>query len=655
MDRHTLPHSDGSEACAIGPSKLWWLVFLGLWAWQVWMTLSLFAPPATSETANLRAVCQAAWERLLDDEPVVSGRHPLHLYFGYLGAQTFRERGTLCRYDPSFQAGFLKTPVFDVGSRPAELFLLLGGADYRPAAYKIGLAVCCALVPLFLALAARGLGLRGGWSCLAVALGLLVQWSTPGQTAFEQGDLDLFLAGIASLAFVGLLLAFHRAPQVCNWFGLLLTGVLGWFAHPLLWLLLFPLLLIYYFSIGVRHQLGWHLALFLALAAPVGVNSVWLVDWLRYWWIRLPLQLGSVSLKHRTFHTVWSSPLWGDAADRILGITLFSLMLLGIGVLNQTRERLAARLLGLAGCGFFLLTLLGLAWEPVGRVGAMQLLTPALWFAVLPTVYVVAALHRLAVRRLGSPGRVAVLVTVLAAVGVAWGPRTLAAWLHRWTRTTPLTLGLGPQRQEVVETLRAQTSDDARILWEDQPAYVAHGRWCALLPLLTDRAYIGGLAPDGCIEHAFSGLLDQALLGRHISLWTDAELDEYCRRYNVGWVAAWSPAVQARLRAWKGESAAIPLQDSVPGQLFPVGTRAGFVLKGKARVLSLTRERIALADVVPDENGVVVLSLHYQAGLRASPARIQVEREPDPFDLVPFLRLRVPQPTALITLTWDEP
>src|SRR5207244_1414760 len=114
---------------------------------------------------------------------------------------------------------------------------------------------------------------------------------------------DLLFASLATVSYVGLLLSYHRGPHAGNWLGLILLGCLGWFAHPLLWLLTVPLVLIYYFSIGAKHQFGWHLALAIALAVPVAANSFWLADWLRYWWIRLPLQLGTVSLKHRTFHT----------------------------------------------------------------------------------------------------------------------------------------------------------------------------------------------------------------------------------------------------------------------------------------------------------------------------------------------------------------
>src|SRR4051794_23811064 len=52
------------------PHCLAFLLLGGLFAWQGWMTLALFGPVET------------AWERLLDDRPVVSGRHPLHLYHG---------------------------------------------------------------------------------------------------------------------------------------------------------------------------------------------------------------------------------------------------------------------------------------------------------------------------------------------------------------------------------------------------------------------------------------------------------------------------------------------------------------------------------------------------------------------------------------------
>ena len=106
MERQANPRAEGTAAPGPWGKRLGLLVLLGLLAWHGWMTLSLFGP-------------DHPWERLLDDQPIVSGRHPLHLYHGYLGARSLAERGTLCCYDPAFQAGYPKTPVFDSGSRPA--------------------------------------------------------------------------------------------------------------------------------------------------------------------------------------------------------------------------------------------------------------------------------------------------------------------------------------------------------------------------------------------------------------------------------------------------------------------------------------------------------------------------------------------------------
>src|SRR5437764_15241198 len=149
-----------------GDSRLWLLPLCGLIGWHLWMTLGLFG-------------ADRPWDALLDDRPLVSGRHPLHLYHGTLGARAFLRHGRLSCYDPAFQAGYPKTPVFDSGSRPAELFLTLAGAEFRPQAYKIGLAACCLLVPLLLTVAGWGFGFAGWSICVATALGQLVWWSAP--------------------------------------------------------------------------------------------------------------------------------------------------------------------------------------------------------------------------------------------------------------------------------------------------------------------------------------------------------------------------------------------------------------------------------------------------------------------------------------------
>ncbi|MGE3806757.1 MAG: hypothetical protein AB7K24_18980, partial [Gemmataceae bacterium] len=353
------PQNGQERAAPSREDSVVWLVALGLlFVWQCWMTLTLFAPPGRQD--SFIGLVSACWSRLTDSQPIVCGSHPFHLYFGYVGAQSFLEHGSLSCYDPSFQAGYPKTPVFDSGSRPAELFLFLGGSEFQPAAYKLGVAACSLLVPVLLALAGWGVGLGRGVTCLAVAFGLLVWWGTPGQEALRDGDLDLLFAALAVLSHVGALVYYNRTPGFIAWFLVFTTGTMGCFAQPVLFLLMFPLLMIYYLSIGHRHPLGWHVALLAALLGAVALNAFWLIDWVRYWWIRLPLQLGAEPLPHRTINTVWHAPLWGEQADRLLLVGLFGLAVLGVIVLNEIRERAAARLLGMGATCFLVLTIVGL-------------------------------------------------------------------------------------------------------------------------------------------------------------------------------------------------------------------------------------------------------------------------------------------------------
>ena len=660
MEGTSPPRNGDSPQTAIGDHPAWWLPLLALVAWQVWMTLTLFGG-------------EQPWNRLLDDQPILSGRHPLHLYHGYLGARTLHERGNLSCYDPTFHAGYLKTPVFDSGSRPAELLLAVAGGRFCPAAYKIGVALVCALVPLLLFAAARGAGLPRGAAWLACILGLLVWWGQPCRDALEAGEVDLLLASLLVLAQAGLLIRYHSDPGLSNWIGVVGTALLGWFAHPLLMVLMLPLFLIYYLSVGTRHRLAWHLALLGGLLTAAGLNSFWLIDWIGYWWIRMPPHLETPLLANPTFQTVWEAPLWGGPIEKTLACVLAAAAAIGVLLYNNTGQRATARLFGLAWSCFLILAVVSVMWEPLGRFGAHYLLIPALLFAALPAAHAFSAVGRLAWRWPIARG-----ASLLAAAGLAvflWRapPPTLAEWATRLRGTVPFRLGLDEEQQAVLDTLKAHTTPDARILWEDRHDSPQSAHWTPLLSLLTERAYVGGLDSEAGIEYTANGLTAALLMGKPVGDWKEDELRLYCERYNIGWVVCWSPATCARLRRWNGAemTATLPAGDpgEPPGCLFTLRREHhSFALVGSARWLSADARRIVLGDVVPQcgENdsprGHVLLSLHYHAGMHVAPSRVHLEKcDPNKGkdllssgDRVEFVRLWVDEPVTRVTITWDK-
>ena len=639
MDAPDARPADGSADRTASPS-LWPLAWLALLAWQLWLTLGLFGDQPLAALA--------------DDRPVVVGTHPQNLYLGALGASSLVERGYTTVYDPANLAGYLKTPIFD-GSRLAELFLLLGGGAYQPAAYKIGLVVVCLLVPILLIVACRGAGLDQPTTVLATALGQLVWWGPLGRGALEAGDSEMLLGALAGLAHVGCLIAFHRQPSVPVWIGLLLTACLGWFLQPLLFPIALPILLGYYLSVGVKHDfLTWHVAFWLAEQGAVVVNLYWLIDWVGYWWLRSPLpSAASAILAHRTFANVWNAPLWGGPADRMLTVCLMVSALAGVIILNQTRQRPAARLLAMGAAGAFTLALLGVSWEPLGQVGTAALLAPALWFAALPAAHAWIYLAR-KLFSAGKPGRIGlVLLLGLVALGFAAMSDTVACLGGRCAYAQPLALGLNADRQDIVDKLIGHTDGSARILWEDRPLARTDSRWAALLPMLTGRTFLGGLDPDGFIEPSSACLNHLSREGRPIASWRDHDLDAYCKRYHIGWIVAWSPAVIERFAAWPGVEKLEPVRDDVDGWLFRVKQPGSFAIKGKAELVEATPRYITLKGVEPDA-GVVVLSLHYQAGMRVSPGRVQIEAEKTGDDFIGFVRLRLAEPAARVTITWQK-
>ena len=122
--------------------------------------------------------------------------------------------------------------------------------------------------------------------------------------------------------------------------------------------------------------------------------------------------------------------------------------------------------------------------------------------------------------------------------------------------------------------------------------------------MLTDRAFVGGLDPDADIDHTAGGLVDQTLAGRPIDDWTDADLSDYCDRYNIGWVVCWSEKTAKRFerfRRWEDATYAtappVELRDGEAGRLIALHRKPTFALHGAAHWYSADSNRIVLTDV----------------------------------------------------------
>lgn len=552
---------------------------------------------------------------LNDDRPILDGRHPLHLYHGSLGAATFRETRAVTCYDPHFQAGYPKTPVFDSGSRPAELFVYAFPNRSPAAAYKLGLFLVCAAVPLVFASAGRGVGLSAPVACLAGLGGCVVWWSPGVRALLDAGQIDGLMLGLAWLAFCGGLARYAADPGLTGWFLMAAASLVGWYVHPVGWLGVLPMVAVYYLISAPRHGLAWHLGLLAVLAVGVVPNLWWLTDWGRFWWLRqasateVPSWIPSLSAEQ-----------FGPGA---LGLGLAILAILGLVFLVKQGRSGSVWLLVAAGLS--------------AAFAGCQAVMPAL--AVLPAAFAVG--HRLERSRAG-----------LAVLGAASAVPLLAVGLGIGFRPEPLQLGPTDTQQQLIDAIRQATTPEARLLIEDVRLEERGWNWPALLGLPADRYCIGGLDPDANIEHLACGMTGGKLQGRPFAEWTPADRAEYCRRYNIGWVLCRTPE---SAKWWTDEPKAKVIGRFGESVLLELDRPRTFILRGRATIDQMDRRCIVLTDATPDETGWLRLSLHHQQELRVVPLNVTPAADPDPGDSIPFLKLHLPGPVSRITISWPHP
>ena len=119
----------------------------------------------------------------------------------------------------------------------------------------------------------------------------------------------------------------------------------------------------------------------------LALNAFWLLEWLEYWWILLPLHLNTPLLPEDGLLPLWESPIWGSAGDRVLLCGLLPTAVVGVVLYNQTGQRATARLFGLGMVGFLTLAVVSSLSQPLGRFGLARLLIPGLFFALLPAAH----------------------------------------------------------------------------------------------------------------------------------------------------------------------------------------------------------------------------------------------------------------------------
>jgi hypothetical protein len=651
---------------------------------HLWLTIELFP----------------SWQKLVNDEPVVSVDHAIHLYHGYLGAKFLKEHGSSWGYDPYFMAGYPKTPVYDSSSGPAELFQLLAGGTYSPRAYKIGTFSLVALVPFTIALASWGYGMRLAAVLFATTWSVWFWWAGFADTLVRTGLVAFVWGSAVAVLVPALLLRWCAVPRFANWLLLALLASLGIQAHSIFALMAaVPLAAGYAWItlVGCTAELDgnrrpgwrWHAATWLALAFALAATCAW-------WWplIKfLPLKTASdIFMQHRgdpldpvPLRIVKLALMYYLTADAFVPLLLLLFGMIGLVRWCVSGRGLQGAMLGSQIAGLALLTFAGSQWQATRNLEPLRFQVPlglALCLAAGEGVSVVV--QGLAPRRLWGTKTVkltwalSVLVLALAAAVTfpsLWWTRVgldgkfcpASSWrstANRLHAVQPLAVGLEPEMVELADWIRSNCDGSARILFEDQlrllenlnPSAPESIHWTPLLPVLTGREFVGGLYHLAFIPHRRAAFGDWSLAGRNVREWSADELQGLFEQYNIGWAITWSRASPLK----QGADYLMPLSTDILGRMpfcepvakirrhttredeaeyaiFRVHRTPNYFAKGRGRVVRADFNRIELANIEPDQ-GEIVLRYHWQEEFAADPP-VPLTRANSPGDSVGFIRI----------------
>lgn len=609
--------------------------------------------------------CFPTWDSMINDQPLIEVDHAIHLYHGSIGSQCLKAHGVNWGYDPSFMAGYPKTPFHDPSAMLSDLAQLLAGAGYRPAAYKICLFLTILLTPVLWWIGARSAGVSAAGAAIGTAIATMCYWTGFSRALLDSGLYAFLFASSASIACAGawarLVESLHeksphhqRKEQFVRFAIATLSLSLTLLIHPTAVVLLFPstmcLALLALRRSWKKTALGGCCAILFCLM----VNAVWIAPMWRFWPIRAP---GYIFL-------VQDPDGLAFALSFLLQRPLLAVTsALAVTTLCQwvaARRLVPLAALGAPWLGLTLLTFWGSGY-PTRGLEPLRFQTPMEWLSALLAGESLALLWNgngaATIVRWGKRV-VALSAIVLAAFWVerTTGWKTLASTIvdHR-----PFPIGLTAEMRELIDWIRVNTDGSSRIMVEDQlrlrEATIAESlHWTCLLPIYTGRSFVGGQYQVTPLPHHHVALGDFNLAGRAIDAWRPEDLRDYLRRYNVGWLVCWSQrtrAVAHRLPFAKPMGALrrhSTRSDENAYEIFRLDTESGWLARGKGRVVAATLNRIELVDVVPDE-GRVTLRWHYLETLATTPP-CPLERAPAGDDPIGFISILIDRPVERLVI-----
>jgi hypothetical protein len=202
-----------------------------------------------------------------------------------------------------------------------------------------------------------------------------------------------------------------------------------------------------------------------------------------------------------------------------------------------------------------------------------------------------------------------------------------------------------PEITEIARWVRQNTPAEARVLFEesgDETGFVYDGMYLSsFIPHWSSRELIGGPINLYNDRHHFAEFHSGRLFGRDIQAFSDGEIKDYLRLYNIGAIVAFHPASLKRLASVPG---LITLDRRLgPVHLMRVNQPPDWFVQGEGQI----KANLNRLEVATGGGNEVVLKYHWLDGLVSNPPAtivpVQIGDDPIPF-------IKVVDPPRFFTL-----
>ena len=604
------------------------------------------------------ALLYSPFTGLFDAQPIIDQDWGLHFHHLNSLAAFWRQDGSGWGYNPFFMAGYPSNTIQDLSIKFFEFTaLVLSAVALTPLQwFKISAFLGMASVPWMMYFSARNFFIADDFrhlaAVLAAALGTLYWWNSLPREMFFYGMIGFPLAAYSSVLGASLFYRLAVHPEQFGWVHL------GWMAFAILILPLHVQSVVIFVPPMVAllimqpRRLTARLLVFLAAAAALSllVNSAWLiaaiahrgddassaiVDQLPVFASADPLTL---FLDYFGPKGLWSfRPSFVEKGFRLVLLVLGTL---GIRKLTARDRRAIGVMLASAAIVLFLLTYFGAlapfmkAWQP------LRFKVPLDLFLALGAAY--GATAWLTAPRALRPR----LVPALLGCGLVTFVINLAQ--TELTGRLQLRSRFIPELSAIVEWVKRETPSDARLLFEesgDETGFVYDRAYLSsFIPYLTGRQLIGGPINLYNDRHHFAEFHSGKMFKRDPRSFSDEELRNYLRLYNIGAAVAFDPASIRRLQSIPGLAT---IEERIgPIYLMKINQPSSWFVAGDGKVRA-DFNRLELSELRGND---VVLKFHWIEGLTATPST-PIEPVKIADDPIPFIKLVHPPSHVILRVT----